>query len=58
MKFWKEHTALRMVLILYGWMQTGKLWGFAVMLVGIGFLLGCLSLYNKPFEEPRTKKTK
>ena len=39
-------------------MQTGKLWGFAVMLVGIGFLLGCLSLYNKPFEEPRTKKTK
>ena len=69
MKFWKEHTALRMVLmlctfaagvglILYGWMQTGKLWGFAVMLVGSGFLLGCLSLYNKPFEEPRTKKTK
>lgn len=61
MKFWKEHVILRMVLMLvtfvlgigaliFGWTMTGKLSGLIIMLVGIGFLLGTLSLYNKPFE--------
>ena len=69
MKFWKEHTALRMALMLatfavgiglliFGWTMTGKLSGLVIMLVGVGFLLGTLSLYNKPFEEPKAKKAK
>ena len=67
MKFWKEHAALRMALmaatfvlgialIIYGWTQTGQLSGLVIMLVGIGFLLCTLSLYNKPFEEPKAPK--
>lgn len=69
MKFWKEHTALRMALMLatfvagialmiFGWAQTGKMSGLLVMLVGIAFLLACLALYNKPFEEPKVRKSK
>ena len=61
MKFWKEHTALRMVLMLasfvlgiflliYGWKQTGQLGGLGLMLVGVALLLVTLALYNKPFE--------
>lgn len=64
MKFWKEHVALRMALMLatfvvgiglliFGWTMTGKMTGLVIMLLGVGFLLGTLSLYNKPFEEPR-----
>ncbi|MDE6880278.1 MAG: hypothetical protein K2P20_02845 [Oscillospiraceae bacterium] len=67
MKFWKEHTALRMGLMLvsfvagifllvYGWKQTGQLGGLGLMLVGVVLLLVTLALYNKPFEEPRHKK--
>ena len=67
MKFWKEHTALRMVLMLvtfaagiflriYGWKQTGQLVGLGLMLVGVALLLGTLALYNKPFEEPRGRR--
>ena len=67
MQFWKEHTALRMVLMLltfvlglflliYGWRQTGQLGGLGLMLLGVALLLGTLALYNKPFEEPRGRK--
>ena len=67
MKFWKEHTALRMglmlvafvagiILLVYGWKQTGQLGGLGLMLVGVVLLLVTLALYNKPFEEPRHKK--
>ena len=67
MKFWKEHVALRIALmaatfvlgialILYGWMQTGQLSGLLIMLVGIAALLCTLSLYNKPFEDPKKPK--
>ena len=60
MKFWKEHTALRMVLMLasfvlgiflliYGWKQTGQLGVLGLM------LLGTLALYNKPFEDPKKR---
>ena len=66
MKFWKEHTALRMVLMLasfvlgiflliYGWKQTGQLGGLGLMLVGVALLLVTLALYNKPFEEPKKR---
>lgn len=69
MKYWKEHAALRMVLMLAtfvvgivllvgGWTMTGKLSGLVIMLVGIAVLLVTLALYNKPFEEPKTKKSK
>ena len=65
MKFWKEHTALRLVLMLltfvlglflliYGWKQTGQLGGLGLMLAGVALLLVTLALYNKPFED--TKK--
>lgn len=64
MKFWKEHAALRLalmaiffvagiVLLIFGWKQTGKLWGLGVMLVGVVLLVGTLWLYNKPFQDPK-----
>ena len=67
MNFWKEHTALRVVLMLitfvlgfflliYGWKQAGQLGGLGLMLLGVALLLGTLALYNKPFEEPKRKK--
>ena len=66
MKFWKEHTALRLVLMLltfvlglflliYGWKQTGQLGGLGLMLVGVALLLVTLALYNKPFEDPKKR---
>ena len=56
MNFWKEHTALRAVLMICGWKQTGQLGGLGLMLLGVALLLGTLALYNKPFEEPRGRK--
>lgn len=78
MKYWKEHTALRVtlmaatfvlgaVLMVLGWgafdkllglSLSGKLPGLFIMLAGIALLLTCLSLYNKPFEEPKAPKKK
>ena len=66
MQFWKEHTALRVVLMLlsfvagifllmYGWKQTGQLGGLGLMLLGVVLLLVTLALYNKPFEEPKKR---
>ena len=66
MKFWKEPTTLRMVLMLaafiagiflliYGWKQTGQLGGLGLMLVGVVLLLVTLALYNKPFEDPKKR---
>ena len=57
MNFWKNHTALRAVLIVLffvvgmfltitGWKMTGKLLGLGLMLVGIVFLLVALFVYN------------
>ena len=42
MKFWKEHMALRSLLIL--------------IFVGVILLLTALLLYNKPFEDPKVRK--
>ena len=66
MQFWKEHAALRVVLMLlsfvagiflliYGWKQTGQLGGLGLMLLGVVLLLVTLALYNKPFEEPKKR---
>lgn len=67
MKFWKEHAALRLVLILLsfglgltltfiGWDMTGKLAGLGWMLLGIALLLAALYLYNRPFQDPHHKE--
>ena len=64
MKFWKEHMALRSLLILIfvvaglalvfvGWSMTGKMSGLIIMIVGVIFILTALLLYNKPFEDPK-----
>ena len=66
MKFWKEHTALRLVLMLltfvlglflliYGWKQTGQLGGLGLMLAGVALLLVTLALYNKPFKKKKKR---
>lgn len=68
MKFWKEHAALRLVLIagcfvvglvliFVGWGMTGKLSGLAIMAVGLVSLLAALAIYNKPYQDPKVPKT-
>ena len=65
MSFWKEHAALRIVLmavsfvlgivlLIYGWKLTGKLGGLGIMLLGLALLLVTLYLYNARFAD--TKK--
>ena len=62
MNFWKNHTALRLVLIalffvigmvltLVGWKMTGELLGLGLMLVGIIFLLTALFVYNALYKK-------
>ena len=57
MNFWKNHAALRavliavffvlgMVLTIAGWKMTGQLVGLGIMLVGMVFLLTALFVYN------------
>ena len=61
MNFWKNHTALRFILIavffvigltltLVGWSMTGKLAGLGLMIVGIIFLLTALLVYNAAYK--------
>lgn len=65
-KFLKEHTALRITLILgffliglvltvWGWSMTGKLSGLVIMLLGVAFLLAALYIYNKQFQDSKKK---
>ncbi len=65
-QFWKEHTGLRMALmlltfaaglglIIFGWRQTGQLRGLGVMLLGLVLLLVTLWLYNIVFTDPKSK---
>ena len=67
MKFWKEHMALRSLLILIfvvaglalvfvGCSMTGQMSGLILMIVGLILLLTAPLLYNKPFEDPKTRK--
>ena len=61
MNFWKNHTALRFVLIalffvaglvltVVGWKMTGQLKGLGIMLLGIVFLLTALFVYNAAYK--------
>lgn len=60
MKFWKDHAALRIVLmilffvaglalVLYGWSLIGKMTGLILMLVGVILMLTTLLIYNQRF---------
>ena len=62
MNFWKNHLALRAVLIalffviglvltIVGWKMTGQLLGLGIMLIGVAFLLAALLVYNTPFKK-------
>lgn len=68
-KFWKEHAALRVVLIaaffvvgliliFYGWKMTASMTGLLIMAVGLALLLAALWLYNKPFQDPKPPRAK
>ena len=61
MNFWKNHLALRSVLIavffvvgmiltVTGWKMTGELLGLGIMLLGIVFLLVALFVYNAAYK--------
>ena len=62
MNFWKNHLALRAVLItlffvigmaltIVGWKMTGELLGLGLMLLGIIFLLTALFVYNALYKK-------
>ena len=64
MKFWKEHTALRvslialffiagLAMIIGGWQMTGQMSGLIIMMVGLALLIVALAIYNKPFQDPK-----
>ena len=64
MNFWKEHVALRVILIaalfisglalvIGGWTITGQMKGLVIMLIGLALLIVALALYNKPFQDKR-----
>ena len=64
MEFWKEHPALRviliavffvlaMVMVVTGWGMTGQLAGLGIMILGVALLLVALAIYNKPFQDPK-----
>ncbi len=66
MNYWKEHSQLRivlmlvtfvlgMVLIVRGWMMTGKMAGLGLMLVGVALLLATLYLYNARFTDGKKR---
>lgn len=65
MNYWKEHTTLRLTLMVIlfvagviltfaGWSMTGKMAGLGLMILGLALLLAALYLYNKPFQEPNS----
>ena len=62
MQFWKNHPALRivlmavlfaaaMVLVIAGWKMTGELAGLGIMVVGVFLLLVVLAIYNEPYRD-------
>ena len=62
MNYWKEHVALRIilmavtfvpgiVLLICGWTLTGQMAGLGLMLLGVVLLLVTLYLYNARFTD-------
>ena len=62
MEFWKNHPALRIVLmtvlfaaamalVIAGWKMTGELAGLGIMVVGVFLLLVVLAIYNEPYRD-------
>ena len=60
--FWKNHLALRIVLmivlfvlsialVIAGWKMTGQLAGLGIMLVGVALLLAVLAIYNATYQD-------
>ena len=58
--YWKNHPALRMVLMLFvlsialvvaGWKMTGQLAGLGIMLLGVALLLAVLAIYNATYQD-------
>lgn len=60
--FWKNHPALRIVLmialfvlsialVVAGWKMTGQLAGLGIMLVGVVLLLAVLAIYNAIYQD-------
>ena len=60
--FWKNHPALRIVLMIVlfvlsialvvaGWRMTGQLAGLGIMLVGVALLLAVLAIYNATYQD-------
>ena len=60
--FWKDHPALRIVLmialfvlsitlVIVGWKMTGQLAGLGIMLVGVVLLLAVLAIYNATYQD-------
>ena len=67
MEFFKENPGIRVLLILIsvvialflvftGWQMTGQMGGLIKMVIGVGFLLVALKIYNITFEDPKKKK--
>lgn len=44
-----------LALVIIGWKMTGQMAGLIIMIVGVILLLTALLLYNKPFEDPKSK---
>ena len=62
MQFWKNHPALRIVLmavlfvaamalVIAGWKMTGEMAGLGIMVVGVFLLLVVLAIYNEPYRD-------
>ena len=62
MEFWKNHPALRIVLmavlfaaamalVIAGWKMTGELAGLGIMGGGVFLLLVVLAIYNEPYRD-------
>ncbi len=62
MEFWKNHPALRIVLmavlfvaamalVIAGWKMTGELAGLGIMVVGVFLLLVVLAIYNELYRD-------
>ena len=47
---------IALFLIFTGWKMTGEMGGLIKMIVGVGFLLVALKIYNITFEEAKKKK--